>query len=230
MRGMAFHFDTQSQPCSAQYQLEACTSMTGAAQDAELTIATLHAFLYNKLGSNWQPLKIAFKHERLAQLDKYQTVYQCPVLFNQPGNSITFDQGLLSLPLSNADPTLFSLLKPQADDELNKLDRHHNYLSQVRILIAANMNTPGFSIQTVADYFNTTTRTLHRRLHQAGTSYKTIQQEVLMDMAKDRLQDSTLSINLLAGDLGYSEPSSFVRAFKRLTGMTPLQYRKANAR
>ena len=47
-------------------------------------------------------------------------------------------------------------------------------------------------------------------------------------MAVDLLQRQDLAIYEVAFLLGYSEPSTFFRAFRRWTGMSPLKYRGAS--
>lgn len=45
------------------------------------------------------------------------------------------------------------------------------------------------------------------------------------EYAKQRLLTSTISIADLSHQLGYSQPSSFIRSFKSREGMTPGQYK-----
>jgi AraC-like DNA-binding protein len=70
-------------------------------------------------------------------------------------------------------------------------------------------------------------RTLQRRLAEAGTSYVDLLSEVRSDLAKDYLKSSRTSLTEIAWLLGFSEQSAFSRAFKRWTGSSPAQYRKA---
>ena len=46
-----------------------------------------------------------------------------------------------------------------------------------------------------------------------------------MALAKEYLERQELSLDEVAFSLGYAEQSSFGRAFKRWTGMTPQNYR-----
>jgi AraC-like DNA-binding protein len=54
--------------------------------------------------------------------------------------------------------------------------------------------------------------------------------EVRLARAKYYLEKTRLSITDVAQELGYAEASVFVRAFKRLTGNSPNQYRKLYSR
>ncbi len=50
----------------------------------------------------------------------------------------------------------------------------------------------------------------------------------LIDTAKERMLDPTKSIAETAYDLGFQYPQHFSRLFKRVTGLTPNEYRTAN--
>ncbi len=70
------------------------------------------------------------------------------------------------------------------------------------------------------------TRTLHRRLEQEGTSFREIKDALRREIALALLEKSELSVAEIAGELGYSEPSAFFRAFQGWTGVAPTVHRK----
>ena len=69
------------------------------------------------------------------------------------------------------------------------------------------------------------TRTLQRRLGEAGASYQDLLEKSRREAEKD-LADRSLPIAEVAFLLGYSEPSAFHRAFKRWKKMTPRDFRQ----
>jgi AraC-like DNA-binding protein len=71
----------------------------------------------------------------------------------------------------------------------------------------------------------TSPRTLERRLHEAGTSFRTISLEVRMELAAQYVTLGSMSGQEIADLLGYSRPSAFFRAFKDWFGVTPGQFR-----
>ena len=77
----------------------------------------------------------------------------------------------------------------------------------------------------VARHFNMSSKTLERRLGERGASYRDLVDRVRRDLAKHYLADTDLRLQQIAYLLGYSEPAPLVRAFKRWTGSTPMQYR-----
>lgn len=68
--------------------------------------------------------------------------------------------------------------------------------------------------------------TLWRRLRAEGTSFQAIRDTVFDEMAKMWLREGDVSIQSIADRLGYSDPYSFRRAFRRLNGYSPSVYRR----
>ena len=73
-------------------------------------------------------------------------------------------------------------------------------------------------------------RTLQRRLSDAGTSYREVQTAVRAELAAEVLETSDATINSIARHMGYANAGDFTRAFKRWSGLTPLEYRKRRSR
>lgn len=69
-------------------------------------------------------------------------------------------------------------------------------------------------------------RTLYRRLHEEGSSFRAVKDAVRRDLALARLEKTEQSIAQIAADLGYAEPSAFFREFQHWTGISPTHYRK----
>jgi AraC-like DNA-binding protein len=69
-------------------------------------------------------------------------------------------------------------------------------------------------------------RTLNRLLAAEDTTHRELLDAVRRDEAARHLRGDHLSIAEVAFLLGFSELSSFYRAFKRWTGRTPAQFRQ----
>ena len=77
----------------------------------------------------------------------------------------------------------------------------------------------------MARQLNTSPQTLRRRLHEQGTSFQELKDQLRRDLAIYHLGRRELPIQEIAEQLGFSEPSAFHRAFKKWTGLTPGAYR-----
>ena len=71
-------------------------------------------------------------------------------------------------------------------------------------------------------------RTLQRRLAEAGTSFQILLDDVRTELACTRLEESRKAISEIATDLGYARVAAFSKSFRRWTGVSPSEYRKAN--
>ena len=141
-------------------------------------------------------------------------------------NRIVFSADYLDLPLVQNDISLSRFLK----DSLAQLweGNVHNVglPAQIRALISKEYgnNFPDFS--EVCERLNMTPQTLRRRLKDANTSYQEIKDSLRKEASIYYLSKPELSIDEIALLMGFSEASSFHRAFKKWTGKTPSQYRR----
>ena len=74
---------------------------------------------------------------------------------------------------------------------------------------------------------NMSTRSLQRKLQTARTTFRELLDEVRQELAENCVHDSTISLVQIAFVLGYSENSSFSRAYNRWTEMSPSEIRKS---
>jgi AraC-like DNA-binding protein len=68
-------------------------------------------------------------------------------------------------------------------------------------------------------------RTLRRRLHEEGTSYRALLDELRMQVSLRYLRETQLTVEEIAAALGFSDAAGFRRAFRRWTRRTPIAFR-----
>jgi transcriptional regulator GlxA family with amidase domain len=82
-------------------------------------------------------------------------------------------------------------------------------------------------IQQVVEQANTPERTLKRRFKTAtGSTLIEYVQNLRIEEAKRLLEAGQMPVDDICVAAGYEDPSFFRRLFKRLTGLTPSQYRR----
>jgi len=81
-------------------------------------------------------------------------------------------------------------------------------------------------IARIAQALNLSERSLRRRLAAAGTSFSALNDRVRSERAMALLHGGRLSIAEIGATLGFSDPREFRRAFKRWTGLAPLEARR----
>jgi AraC-like DNA-binding protein len=78
----------------------------------------------------------------------------------------------------------------------------------------------------LAGELNMTSATMRRRLHEEGSSYQGIKDQLRRDLAIGYLSHSERSVMDIALELGFSERSAFHRAFRKWTGASPGEFRR----
>ena len=67
---------------------------------------------------------------------------------------------------------------------------------------------------------------MQRQLRMSGLSYRELLEQARYDTATQLLAQTDEAIMVIAHRLGYDEPTHFARAFRRMTGISPGQYRR----
>ena len=70
-------------------------------------------------------------------------------------------------------------------------------------------------------------RSLARYLHEEGTTFSALLEDLRRRMALRYVRNSELSFSEITFLLGFSQAAAFYRAFRRWTGQTPREFRLA---
>jgi len=81
-------------------------------------------------------------------------------------------------------------------------------------------------LSQAAEHIDLTEQTLRRYLNKEGYTFQQLKDDTRRDIAINFIEKKEHSIEEIAFRLGFSEASTFIRAFKKWTGLTPLAYRK----
>jgi AraC-like DNA-binding protein len=98
--------------------------------------------------------------------------------------------------------------------------------NKVKHLIGSDFQRPLPSLQDVADRLHMTTPTLHRRLREEGTSFQQLKDQCRKNAAISYLSSGEYTTQQLSELMGFSDSSTFHRAFKKWTGLTPQDYKQ----
>ena len=95
----------------------------------------------------------------------------------------------------------------------------------MRSLIVEGLAAGTVHIDAVASKLSVSSKTLERRLSERDESFSALSDAIRQDLAKQYLRETDFRLEQIAYLTGYSEPAALVRAFKRWTGTTPMQFR-----
>ena len=194
--------------------------------DSEMTLATVTTLCRNIATPDFAPITVEFQHASPSDVSEHLRLFRSPIQFNAASNRLTFPSTFLSLPIARADATLCALLDRHAEELLAKYPPHDSLIHQVRSIIAGEFRGGDPSLERVADQLSLTPRTLQRKLHELDTSHNEILDQMRCQLAMRYLREHEMAICEVAYLLGFSESSSFHRAFKRWTGVTPKDFRE----
>jgi AraC-like DNA-binding protein len=93
-------------------------------------------------------------------------------------------------------------------------------------LIGELLVDSGATLEQVAARLNMPARRLRERLAMAGVRFNDLVTDYRCRLAKDLLLNTDERIEVIVERTGFSEPSTFYRAFKRWVGETPVEFRK----
>jgi AraC-like DNA-binding protein len=152
----------------------------------------------------------------------------CPAQTMSSWDGVRIGSESWNLPLRRRDPVLRRVLETQANDVLTRLPPRMGLALEVQWTLAARVAGGDTRIDTIARHLAMSARSLQRRLSAEGVTYQDLVEATRKEAATRYVASSTLSLAEIAYLVGYSEPASFHRAFKRWYGVTPEGFRNRN--
>ena len=159
-------------------------------------------------------------------VDQYPELFRVPVQFNAKRNALQIDL-VWDSPDTEFEPGneyAFGVFTRHADEMLAKLQADTSIRAQIEAQILPKLHEGTISMDKVAKYLAMSRQTLYRRLKEENVTFAEIHDGLRQRMATQYLEGQKVTVNETAYLLGFSEASSFVRAFKRWTGLSPTAY------
>ena len=176
-------------------------------------------------GDKWNPRLVTITHSPPADTSYYFEFFRCAVEFNAEQNSLHIDREQAEKRLSGSNKQLAKLndhivvryLASRSKDDI---------VNRVKTAILENLGQGSVTETTIAQTLHMSTRNLNRKLSAENTSFKAVLLEIRTELASQYINDATLTLTEISYQLGFSEISSFSRAYKRWTGQSPSEARK----
>jgi AraC-like DNA-binding protein len=147
----------------------------------------------------------------------------CRVQGDASRNAIAFAAHLLDQPLPTSNRLSYYLLS-QGLAQLRASSRG-DFEEKVRACVRRELSSGHCTVGDCAKSLRTSTRTLQKRLNRLQIKFSDIVLDERVKLAKHALIWSEFSLDEIAFQLGYAEQTSFGRAFKSATGLTPKAFR-----
>jgi AraC-like DNA-binding protein len=189
------------------------------------TLRFLHGYVCWAIDSRIPLRDAAFPFAAPLHHDAYPLMFTADVRFDAPAASFSFDERYLALPLQRDERALRTMLKRALPLTVLQYRRDRLLGQRVRELLRSRASE-ATTAEALATLLNVSNRTLHRQLHEEGTSMQTLKNEVRHEMAVDLLRRTTRPIKQVALSVGFRNEKSFSRAFLQWTGYAPRDFRQ----
>lgn len=169
---------------------------------------------------------VGLRGSRPGPAEAYERAFQASVRFGADRDQLCFSSEEWGAPIAAADEALARLVEEHAQVLAARLPAPaSDFIADVRGAVVSTLSV-GAGIDEVASSLNMSARTLQRNLAETGTTFREVCDAVRCELAKEYLADRRSSIPEIAFLLGFSEQSSFHRAFQRWTGDAPGRWRR----
>ena len=182
-------------------------------------------------GTRAVPNRVCLVHARCAGSGELVSFFGCPVTFSSDDDEVAYERGIGDHPVVGSDPYLNRMLVGYCEEALAQRARPAAAL-RTRIENAITPVLPHGRVRAadVARELGMSVRTMSRRLEAEAMTFSGILDGLRMDLARRYLAEPSLTVSQIAWLLGFQEVSAFTHAFRRWTGYSPAQARRANQR
>lgn len=191
----------------------------------EWILRLLHGLACWLVGRELALDSVCFPYSRPAHANDYALIYTAHSQFDVPALVVTLNANLLDLPIRRDEDALRVFLEGAPGKIAALYRRDREMVRRVRDIVAETFPV-STSLDDVARRLNLSSRSVHRRLHEEGSSLRAIKDALRRDLALSRLEKTDEPIADIASSLGYADPSAFYRAFVSWTGVAPMIYRE----
>jgi AraC-like DNA-binding protein len=170
-------------------------------------------------------LEVHVTHPEPAYRAVYDQIWRCPITFNAPWNAMRMDESLRTHRVQLQPRYVFGVLSAHADQLLKDLEASKTVRGRVEALLMPILHTGEISMDAIAAKLGQSRQTLYRNLKDEDVTFEQVLDELRHKLALHYLAGKKVSVNETAYLVGFSDPASFSRAFKRWTGKSPREMR-----
>ena len=191
----------------------------GYASSQSYQLGVILDLIRHFLGRHWVPEEIGVEHS----IDP--TIVQA----HFPGSRILTQQpmGYIAVPRARLHRGACRPAPTRGVTDGLRLSENSDYIDALRAVLKAYLPDGYPSARLAAALMDVSERTLARRLSARGLTYGTLLDEVRFTEAKRLLQEPGLRIEDVSISVGFDDQSNFTRMFRRVSGLSPREFRKA---
>lgn len=192
----------------------------------DYVFAALVSRIRMRIRPGLEVLRVDLRQPKPARPAAYGELFRAPVSFGASADRLCFSRDEWNAPMDTADATLARLLEEHARILAERIpEASSGFQVEVQRTIVSVLPEGGSAV-AVARALHVSVRTLQRKLVAAGTTFREVADTVRGRLAEEYLADRKVSTAEVAFLLGFSDQTSFIRAFRRWTGEPPGRWRR----
>lgn len=219
--------DLSFAPDGAHYRLTLHTPASGPQPAPEAIDAFALMFVRLCRGLHrreFSPARVALRRPQPLNLAAFERAFRAPLQFGAAENALWFDRAVFEQPLAGANPALARHNDEAVLQQLARLPQQ-DLRTRVQAALIQQLSLGEPSQEQAAAALHMSLRNFQRKLADEGTSYTALLNETRENLALSYVRDARYSLSEITYLLGFADASSFNRAFKRWTGLSPSAYR-----
>ena len=201
--------------------------IAGAEQMTFGALAIAANILRTLCGPAFKLRAVTFSCRSPADTSLFRKFFNAPVRFNAERSALAFDAHWLRRPIKGADAYIREILDAKLQDAIAM--HGEAFKERIRRVVRTLLASGRCGEDDAAKAFGMSRRTLARRLKDGGTDFRSVVDEARFDTARILLESSRTTVVEIAARLGYSDSSTFARAFRRWSGTSPVLWRRGNS-
>ena len=213
--------DVRDGVASAGYSVK-IDGVRNADQICDASVAILVNAMRQFCGGHWRPDRVYLMSEPPPDLNRFARFFAAPVEYRSAKAWITFDSAVLDCPVKVQDPAYREILTPILEKAIKSTGG--DFLAAVKSILKSHAGESRLTRTEASRTLGVSVHVLSRRLHSAGVTFTDLAEQLKVERAQSLLLKGK-HISDISSDLGFADVSSFTRAFKKLVGHPPSQWR-----
>lgn len=200
----------------------------------EIILQVAASYIDAVVGPNAIDMTLFIAHPPPAHAALYTEYFHCRVEFGAGFNGIALPASLKALPCPLHDDKTYRAALARCREALDAVLSPDDVVARAGHWLAAHFDQVAARgaaagqprLQDLAAALCMSPRTLIRQLGQHGKSFSGLRTAQQLEIARVMLNDARYTVSEISNLLGYGDAANFGRAFRRMTGVSPGQYRR----
>lgn len=198
-----------------------CADWEGLRHSEWVQVLVLVDLVRQSVAPTWQPAEITFQSRFQPTIEVFESFPNTRFRFAHACTSIKVPAALLMRGSSDPQETSAAPVPFATQPKLPAT----NLADTLKLVLHSYLRDGYPDVQLAAEIAGTSVRTLQRRLAEQGLNYAQLVLHARFEVASELLKEPDMRVAEVAYEVGYSDTSNFARAFRRVAGVSPEEYR-----